>query len=124
MRASRLAVVAVGLLTGCAQYSFSTVDASSAQAPARAMKTPEAVQITEGDITDRPYRSLGDISVAVNKTTIFNADPTHADVDRELRAKAAALGADAVVLVRYGSLGLGLLSWGEMGGKGRAIIFD
>ena len=79
--------------------------------------------VTEEDITDRPYRVLGDINVTVNKTTIFSPDPTPALVNEELREEAYDLGADAVVLVRYGSVGVSMMSWGSLDGKGRAVAF-
>jgi uncharacterized protein YbjQ (UPF0145 family) len=41
-----------------------------------------------------------------------------------LRAEAAKLGADAVIQVRYGNVGVSLMSWGSLDGKGRAIVFD
>ena len=36
---------------------------------------------------------------------------------------AAAAGADAVVLARYGTLGIGALTYGQLEGKGRAVAF-
>ena len=78
----------------------------------------------EGDITDRTYTVLGDIKVTVNKTTIFNKDPSPALVDEELREKAAKMGADAVILVRYGTVGVSMMSWGSLDGQGRAIKFN
>ena len=61
--------------------------------------------------------------MTVNKTTIFNADPTPEMVNEKLREKAADMGADAVVLVRYGKGGISALSWGSLEGKGRAVKF-
>ena len=66
---------------------------------------------------------LGDITATVNKTTIFNADPTQEMVNEKLREKASELGADAVILVRYGNGGMSLMSWGSLEGKGRAVKF-
>src|ERR1700750_596040 len=77
-------------------------------------KDPSTIQVLTTDITDRKYRSLGDISVTVSKNTIFDSDPTPALVDQALRERAAKLGADAVILVRYGTVGIGLLSWGVL----------
>ena len=97
---------------------------ASVTAPVRAPTPAAEILVTEGDITDRKYRVLGDINVNVNKTTIFNADPTRADVDAKLREEAYKLRADAVVLVRYGSVGIGLMSWGSLDGKGRAVVYE
>jgi len=59
----------------------------------------------------------------VNKTTIFHPDPTREMVTQELKNKAAEMGADAVILTRYGSVGIAFQSWGAMDGRGRAIVF-
>ncbi len=80
--------------------------------------------MTENDITDRRYVSLGDVSAEVAKWTIFDKDPTREQVDTALRAQAAKLGADAVVLVRYGTVGITFGSWGALDGKGRAVQFQ
>lgn len=67
---------------------------------------------------------LGDISVMVNKTTLFHPDPTREMVTEKLKEKASEMGADAVVLARYGKGGISLMSWGSLEGKGRAVKFD
>lgn len=113
-------------MTGCATWSTSSVDNSAAditdgQGP---KKQPAQIQVTESDITDRKYKMLGDISVMVNKTTLFHPDPTREMVTEKLREKASEMGADAVVLARYGKGGISLMSWGSLEGKGRAIKFD
>lgn len=111
------------LAGGCATWTTSTVDESKGTAVARAAKAPSQVLVTEGDITDRPYTVIGDISVTVNKTTIFHPDPTREMVNDALRKEAAGKGADAVVLTRYGTVGISLMSWGSLEGKGRAVAF-
>lgn len=113
-------------LTGCATWSTSSVDSKSADTAVstQAKKTPpSSVVITDKDIPDRKYQSLGDITATVNKTTIFNADPTQEMVNEKLREMASELGADAVILVRYGNGGMSLMSWGSLEGKGRAVKF-
>ena len=113
-------------LTGRATWSTSSVDSKSADTAVstQAKKTPpSSVVITDKDIPDRKYQSLGDITATVNKTTIFNADPTQEMVNEKLREKASELGADAVILVRYGNGGMSLMSWGSLEGKGRAVKF-
>jgi uncharacterized protein YbjQ (UPF0145 family) len=130
--------VAVLSLAGCATWSSGgmkpapTTQMATAEKPA-ARKTAQrqkidpavvaAIRVTENDITDRPYDVIGDIKVTVNKTTIFNKDPTHEQVDDRLREEAAKAGADAVVLVRYGTVGIGVMSWGSLDGQGRAVKF-
>ena len=128
-----LVVAAALLLGGCATWSTaetkpsetaSTTPAAAAPADtARANKAPAEIMVTEGDITDRPYTVIGDITVSVNKTTIFHADPTQEMVKEALQKEAASQGADAVVLARYGTVGIGLFSWGSIEGKGRAVRF-
>ena len=114
------------LLTGCATWSTSSVDNSAADITTTQVKKkqPSEIQVTEGDITDRSYKLIGDVSVTVNKTTVFHADPTKEMVTEKLKEKASELGADAVVLARYGKGGMSLMSWGSLEGKGRAIKFD
>lgn len=122
--AARVAAVLLPvLLAGCSTWSSSEVG-NVKQSEAAPVKTaPQRIVITEGDITDRAYTVLGDISVTVNKTTIFNADPTREMVNAKLREEAANLGADAVIFVRYGTVGISMMSWGSLDGKGRAIKF-
>ncbi len=123
------AIALAGLLSACGSYSTSSVKPVSgataiASSPAAIAKTPADIIVTEDDITNRPYKSLGDISVTVRKITIFDSDPTKAKVADALREKAAAMGADAVVLARYGAVGIGFTSWGVMDGNGRAVVFQ
>lgn len=86
-------------------------------------KSPQDVIVTETDIGDRKYKVLGDIDVTVNKTTIFHSDPTKEQVIEKLKEKAAELGADAVILVRFGTVGVTGMSWGSLNGKGRVVAF-
>ena len=124
--ASFRVAIAVGLLAalGACADGWSTSQVSPQAAAAGRAATPvDQIRVIEGDITDKPYKSLGDVSVTVNKVSIFNADPTREMVDQRLRAQAAKLGADAVIQVRYGTVGISALSWGSLDGKGRAIAF-
>jgi hypothetical protein len=118
-------LIALGL-AACGTRTESSITPAS-PGPGAATAAPKAadqVMLTEGDITDRPYRSLGDIDVTVKKWTIFDTDPTREQVAAALKEKAAAMGADAVVLVRYGTVGIGFTSWGQMDGQGRAVAFQ
>jgi hypothetical protein len=94
----------------------------SAEASAVAAGTP--IPVTPDDLAGRPYHVVADLSARAHKATLFSHDPTPADVDRKLRAQAERLGADAVILVRYGTVGVGATSWGVLEGRGRAIRFD
>ncbi|WP_148301895.1 hypothetical protein [Sneathiella glossodoripedis] len=86
-------------------------------------KSPEQIQLFEDDILDRKYKVLADLEVVVNKTTIFHDDPTPEMAAKKLQEEAAGIGADAVILVRYGTVGVSFMSWGSIEGKGRAIKF-
>jgi len=86
-------------------------------------KTASQIIVTEQDITNRKYEALGDISVTVAKNTLFDPDPTRELVNEALQRRAAALGADAVILVHYGTVGFGFFTWGKLEGSGRAIVF-
>jgi hypothetical protein len=124
-----IVVAACGLiLSACGTRSSSDVTPTAGAAPvatkASVMTDPASVMLTDKDITDRKYHSLGDIKVTVSKNTIFDSDPTPAKVDEALRKKAAEMGADAVIMVRYGTVGVSFTSWGALDGSGRAIAYD
>ena len=75
-------------------------------------------------MSDRNFTVAGDISVTVNKTFIFSKTPTRKMVNEKLREEALKIGADAVILVRYGSVGMTGWSYGSLNGKGRAVVFS
>jgi uncharacterized lipoprotein YajG len=125
MRILSIAVLTF-ILAGCATWSTSAIDRTNAAHSVNESETtkdPAEVAVIEGDVTDRRYESLGDITVTVNKTTIFHPDPTPEMVNKKLQEKAANLGADAVIMVRHGKGGISVLSWGSLEGKGRAIRY-
>lgn len=111
-------------LVACADGWATTSVAPRAAAAGRTVTPVDKIQILEGDVADRPYKSLGDISVTVNKVSVFNADPTREMVNQRMRTEAAKLGADAVIHARYGTTGISALSWGSLDGKGRAIAYE
>lgn len=136
------------LLSACATRTFSTVTpvpgtipailpapagfvyspSQNSYVPLKAfppwVKAPSSILVTQNDITNRPYRPVGDITVSIAKWLIFNSDPTPEDINEELQSKAAEMGADAVVLVRYGTTGVGVVTWGKLEGRGRAVVFE
>ena len=123
-----LLAVSLLVLSGCATWSHSNVQPAStapATQPSASAKIvdPAKILVTKEDISDKPYTVLADIEATVNKTTIFHDDPTPELVNEKLREEAAKLGADAVILVRYGTVGVSFMSWGSLDGKGRAIVF-
>jgi hypothetical protein len=116
------AIACLVLLAGCATWSTASVERKE-YSGAVASTDPARITVSEGD-ANRQYVSLGDITVTVNKTTIFNNNPSREMVNEKLKEKAAELGADAVILVRYGEGGMTLMSWGALEGKGRAIKYQ
>lgn len=50
-------------------------------------KAPSQIYLTDKDVVDRPYKSLGDITATVNKTTIFHPNPTREMVNEKLQKK-------------------------------------
>lgn len=128
MKRLAYAISLILVLNGCATWSQSNVVRPNEVVPVSASATstetdPAKVLLSETDIADRKYVVLGDVEVTVNKTTLFHPDPTREMVQQELRAEAAKLGADAVILVRYGTLGISAFSWGSLDGRGRAVRF-
>jgi hypothetical protein len=124
-----LVAALLAAVAACGTRSSSSVTPVTSATPtappvAAEKKDPSSVQIYETDVTDHKYRTLGDISVTVSKWSIFDDDPTPAKVNEALRKRAAEMGADAVVLVRYGTVGISLLSWGSLDGNGRAVVFE
>jgi len=79
--------------------------------------------VTEGDITDRPYLKLGVVFAKAGKLTWVSKNPDTGAIDTKLRAQGQRLGADAVILVRYGPTGASLMSWGGMKAEGTAIRY-
>lgn len=118
-------VLSMLFVAGCATWSTGSVKRSAQQvAMVTRPSDPTQIALTEDDFTDRKYVSLGDITVTVNKTTLLHPNPTREQINDQLKEKAATLGADAVIFVRYGEGGLTPLSWGSLEGKGRAIKFQ
>lgn len=118
-------VIMLVFVSGCSSsWSTSNVENKNAKAThQRVVTDPKTIIVTRDDITNRQYVVLGDVNVTVNKTTIFNADPTPEMVDEKLRKEAAKLGANAVIMVRYGSVGIAFSSWGSLDANGRAVAF-
>jgi uncharacterized protein YbjQ (UPF0145 family) len=64
--------------------------------------TPEAlIVLTEEDVAGRAYERLGDVNATARQTSLFPKKSARATMDEQLRSKAAALGADAVILIKY-----------------------
>lgn len=126
-------VVLTLLLAGCGARSFNQTTTAAGQTTTAAdsyveddaelSKAAAAIVLIEGDLKDRKYQRLGDISVSVSKNNAFEPDPTKALIDEQLRREAAKLKADAVINVVYDGPKVTLLSWGSMDGKGVAVKY-
>lgn len=75
------------------------------------------------DITDRPYKILGEVKASVRKATIFSKAPSQDKIYAELWERGEKLGADAVVKAQYGDAHVTALSWGSSSATGVAIKF-
>jgi len=107
------------LSSGCASYrTSSNVDSGSPTAA----RSSSAVVIAEDAMEGRSYQEIGPIEVTVKKLTAFHKNPTKEQVNKALVEKAGAMGADAVINVKYKS-GVGLTTWGYMKGSGTAVKF-
>ena len=116
------------VLTGCATWSHTeaTKDGKPVEisTASEQQKNPDDIILSKEDITDKNYSVIAELEVVVNKTTIFHKDPTREMVDRKLQEDAAKLGADAVIQIRYGTVGISIVSWGSLDAKGRAVRFN
>jgi len=81
------------------------------------------VPVTPGDITDRPYRVLTEVSKEVRKATIFSKGASDAKVFRELWEEAQEHGADAVIFANMGEARVTAMSWGSRRATGQAVKF-
>lgn len=75
------------------------------------------------DITDRPYKVLGEVKAGVRKATIFSKAPSQEKIYRELWERGEKLGADAVIKAQYGDAHVTAMSWGSSSATGVAIKF-
>jgi uncharacterized protein YbjQ (UPF0145 family) len=75
------------------------------------------------DITDRPYKVLGEVKAGVRKATVFSKEASQAKIYRELWERGEKMGADAVILAKYGDSHITAFSWGKTNATGTAIKF-
>lgn len=117
-----LAIVVLVMLSlsGCATYRSSSNVESSGRVNGGARTEP--VTITEGTPQEK-YAEIGFIEISIKKLTVFNADPTRDQANELLREKARAIGADAVIQVKYMN-GIGLTTWGYLDAQGMGVKMD
>lgn len=100
--------------------------AHAAAAPAKTyviVNEDVGVPVFPYDITDRPYKVLGEVKAGVRKATIFSKAPDQGKIYRELWERGAKLGADAVIKAQYGDAHITAMSWGSSSATGVAIKF-
>jgi hypothetical protein len=118
------AISALALAGHAAAWSTNHANSSSVDPVVKSArkKSHSKIILTHGDIRHGRYKLIGDVTVTVNKAALFDPDPTPQKVAAKLRAKAAEMGADAVIFVRYRRIGWDPVAW-ELQGKGRAVKF-
>ena len=85
---------------------------------------PDAgVPVFPNEITDRPYKIIGEVKAGVRKATVFSGEASQAKIYRELWERAEKLGADAVIKAQYGNSHVSAMSWGQTNATGTAIKF-
>ena len=119
----RKSIAALALL--CASATLSAQDVAP---PTPAPTTYAAVMaldvpVTAGDVTDRPYRVLAEVSKEVRRATLFSKNASDEKVFRELWEEAQEHGADAVIRASMGDARVTALSWGSRRATGQAIKF-
>jgi uncharacterized protein YbjQ (UPF0145 family) len=63
------------------------------------------------------------VRATARSLNLVSSEPTRANVNDELRAKAAKIGADAIVKVRYAADRQGLQDRGFLTGEGQAVVW-
>ena len=117
-------IVAVCALNAGAAVLAQNIDPQpQPPAPTYASLAELEYPVVAGDITDRPYRVLGEVRTDVRKATIFSRSPSERHVYRELWERARRMGADAVVNANYGDARITALSWGARRATGQAVKF-
>lgn len=101
-------------------------DAAPENKVAVAVKTAElpTPPVIAGDISDRPYTVLGQITAGVRKATVFSKAASPEKIYRELWERGKKMGADAVVHAEFGEAHISALSWGQTTATGIAVKFD
>lgn len=114
----------IPLAAALAVLPFSGVAAKSGKAKAYIVVNEEAgVPVFAYDITDRPYKVIGEVKAGVRKATVFSKEVSQPKIYRNLWERAAKLGADAVINAKYGESHISMMSWGKTNATGTAIKF-
>lgn len=111
------ALLVVTLTAGCASYRTSSNISSDAAA---GLPAGAKVLIAEDALSNRKYKEIAPIEVSIKKLTVFHQDPTKVQANEALSEKALAIGADAVINVKYKS-GVGFTTWGYIDASGTGV---
>lgn len=80
--------------------------------------------VIAGDVSDRPYTVVGQITAGVRKATLFSKAASKEKIYRELWERGKKMGADAVIHASYGESHISAMSWGQTNATGVAIKFS
>lgn len=120
MKSKLAAFGAVVLCVSTPLWSQSTVTATSAITAAQLPNPP----VIPGDISDRSYTVLGQITAGVRKATLFSKPASPEKIYRELWERGKKMGADAVVHASFGASHISAMSWGQTSATGIAVKFN
>lgn len=120
MKSSMALACALLICASSAAISQTTTTAAGAITAAQLPSPP----VIAGDISDRPYTVLGQITAGVRKATVFSKPASPEKVYRELWERGKKMGADAVVHASFGDSHLSALSWGQTNATGIAVKFN
>lgn len=80
--------------------------------------------VIAGDVTDRPYTVVGQITAGVRKATVFSKSSSPEKIYRELWERGEKMHADAVIHASFGKSHISAMSWGQTTATGTAIKFN
>ena len=113
-------------VTGCTQSGNVTHRAhvfSMEEAADDLVTDPAAIFLSNEDLPDRTYQSLGHLRVWVGRVLAVDRAQSEEELNQELRQEAARLGADAVINVRYGNRTVAEAQWLTLDATGTAVKF-
>lgn len=120
-----IAALSLAALLGACSSTWEEdgINNSGITAAAGAARTADQIELFSGKTASQEYTVIQEIKVAVNKTTVFNEDPTVTQVEARLRQSAAELGGDAVVNVVISQVKVRAMSWGGRIGEGTVVKY-
>jgi hypothetical protein len=116
-------IAAFALLCASAALNAQNVDPAPPPPSTYAAVMALEVPVVAGDITDRPYRVIAEVSKEVRRATLFSKNASNEKVFRELWEEAQEHDADAVIHASMGDARVTALSWGSRRATGQAIKF-